>query len=471
MGRAGGIWPSRDDYQSAVLNPQRNLKDTRLHDTQVEMRSLGALKVPFPRSGNFGAVYKFSNKRQAYALKVFDKAQPDRELRYKLIDLHLESLPPSPNLVTFGYEDPGILVNGRWYPALVMDWVEGVTLDHYLSDALRGQGKVDNRSLCQAWVELILGLEKWRVAHGDLQHGNILVLPDESLKLVDYDGMFVPEMGTEGLTAAEIGLPAYQHPKRYRGYFDERLDNFAGLVILLSLACLNAERWQRYHTDDNCLLVREADLIRPQKSALFADLLSSTDRPVRKLAVILKAAAQKGLDEIPSFSRLVLDETIKQLLSASWKPSPYVPPVRKDETPSSPLQQQPPGRAARRITNRDILSLLIGGETDEQVARKLSLSPSGLSNHINKLMNQAGAATRHELVAWAIKKGVKPPIQMGAPPADNSRDAVTPASQLFQNAQQPERSPSIVSFIGILITIIILIMVILLAITGFSGGQ
>jgi len=458
MVRPGGVWPSRDDYQSAVLNPQRNLKDKRLHSTQVEMRSLGALKVPFPRSGNFGAVYKFSNKQQSFALKVFDKTQPDRELRYKLIDEHLERQPPSPNLVTFGYEDPGILVNGRWYPALVMDWVEGQTLDHHLNKTLLERGQVDNRSLCQAWVELMLGLETWRVAHGDLQHGNILVLPDGSLKLVDYDGMFVPEMSREGLTAAEIGLPAYQHPKRYRGYFDERLDSFAGLVILLSLAAMDAGRWQRYHTDDNCLIVREADMLRPEQSPLVKELLSSSDPPVRKMAVMLKAAAKHGLDDIPPFSQLVADATIKQALSTSWRPKQSPPPV----IPLQVEQEIGQGTNGRRITNRDILSLMVRGDSDSQIARELSLSTQGLTKHINELMNQVGAGTRRDLIIWAITKGIRRPEQsapvqptpLQPPPQIKIPYPIvpkpSPAPAMFQNAQV---SPKQVTSRGCLIIV------------------
>ena len=102
------IWPSRDDYQIVVRQPERHLKDRRLHRMQVETRVLG---VPFPRSGNFGAVYKFSNSREAYALKVFDKAQKDRQLRYKLIDEHLKQQPASANLLSFSYDEEGILVN------------------------------------------------------------------------------------------------------------------------------------------------------------------------------------------------------------------------------------------------------------------------------------------------------------------------------------------------------------------------
>jgi len=316
------VWPSLDAYQNAVLHPKRNLKDARLHSMQVELRAYGVSKLPFGRSGNFGSVYKFSNQHQAYALKVFLSAEADRELRYRLIDQHLESRPASTNLVSFGYEDQGIMVQGRWYPSLTMDWVAGHPLDRYLSETLKRHGQVDNRQLCQAWVELVLSLMHRSVAHGDLQHGNILVLPNESLKLVDYDGMFVPAMRRSGLAAAEMGRAAYQHPKRNARYFDERLDHFSALLILLCLASITRERWKRFHTDDNCLIVRESDLIRPDQSALFAELLRSPEAPLKKLALLLKSAAGGSLDAIPVFDRVVADGTIRQLLAHRPIPPP-----------------------------------------------------------------------------------------------------------------------------------------------------
>ncbi|RPI28241.1 MAG: protein kinase family protein [Acidobacteria bacterium] len=342
MSTATRVWPSRDDYQNAVLHPKRNLKDPRLHAAQVETNlRMGALKLPSPRSGNFGAVYKFTNQREAYALKVFDKAQPDRHLRYRLIDEHLHRSPKSPHLVSFDYDEGGIQINGRWYPTLLMEWAEGQLLDHYLDETLTRRGRLDNGALCSAWVLLVQNLGQQRIAHGDLQHGNILVMPDGFLKLVDYDGMFVPAMRQHDLTAAEIGLPAYQHPKRDRGYFDERLDHFAALVILLSLACLDRGLWRRYHTDDNCLVVREPDLRRPRQSALFTELAQSPDAPVRRLAQFLGAAAQGGLDAVPVFARVVEDNAVRQLLSSSWRPT-YRPDQEQIRAEVAPPKVVPP---------------------------------------------------------------------------------------------------------------------------------
>src|SRR5438874_4606814 len=157
MSRVSTVWPSADAYQNAVLSPRRYLKDPRLHATRVESRFfLGAWR-PNLRSGNFGAVYKLSERDKSYALKVFYKARLDRQRRYQLIHEHLLRSAKMPNLVAFRYEEEGILVNRRWYPTLVMDWVAGRSLDLYLQER---KGHIENGLLCQAWVQLVLRLQQ-----------------------------------------------------------------------------------------------------------------------------------------------------------------------------------------------------------------------------------------------------------------------------------------------------------------------
>lgn len=449
MTGTGEKWPTRDDYQSAVLHPQRNVKDTRLHALQVEMRQLGMLRVPFPRSGNFGAVYKFTAPRQAFAVKVFASTQPDREQRYRMIDAHLKSLRASPHLVSFSYDQAGIRVNGRWYPTLIMDWVEGKTLDAFLLQALQQRGQVDNRALCQAWVELMLNVGERRVAHGDLQHGNILVLPNGALQLVDYDGMFVPAMKSASLTASEIGLPAYQHPKRYRGYFDERLDHFSALVILLTLACVNKPRWQQYHTDDNCLLVRESDLLQPAQSPLLNELVRTAEPPLKKLANILKAAATGELTAIPAFQQLTQDSTLQQLWQTNWRPATPPHEAQKSTPATGPhcrncltelqpdsrfctrcatpvpgakpptmVKPQPVNGAVLTPREQEVLQLLIDGLTEEQMATHLAIQRATVKKYISTLMQKAGVISHYDLQQWgrqrlAPRPTILPPV---APP-------------------------------------------------------
>jgi DNA-binding CsgD family transcriptional regulator len=419
MSASTKVWPLRDDYQKAVLDPKRNIKDPRLRAMRVEMKKMGAFEVPFSRNGNFGAVYKFSDQRQAYALKVFADSQPDRELRYSMIHRHLASTQPARSLVSFSYEPHGIQVRGAWYPTLVMDWAEGDTLRLYLRNTLERGGQVINGRLCLAWAQLMGELAERRTAHGDLQHGNILVMPDGSMKLVDYDGMFVPAMRQAGMTAVEFGMAAYQHPKRYRGYFDERLDDFAALVMLLTLACVNSARWQRCHQDDSYLLLKEADLLRPDQSALLTELSNSADAPIKKLAVMLKRATQGDIDAIPPFAHMVADHTISQLFDPGWRPSDSGSQTTPPPVVTASGKAGHPGALTPR--QQEVLGLLVGGYTDEQIAQKLSIKTETVKGHVSKMQEAAGLMTRKDLIVWAMGHGIKArserPVTSQGPPA------------------------------------------------------
>jgi hypothetical protein len=304
-----------------VLSPRRYLRDVRLHAAQVESRFFLGSQRPNLRSGNFGAVYRFNGTQCSYALKVFYKADTERQRRYQLIDQHLAGQPSSAHLVSFRYDEEGIQVHRRWYPTLVMDWAPGKTLDLYLQEC---RGEIRNGLFCRSFAQMIRELQSRKMAHGDLQHGNILVQAAGQLKLVDYDGMFVPGMSKLGLRAAESGLPAYQHPWRSRrpDYFDSRLDDFAALVLLLTLASMTPDRWKRHHADDNYLLVSKQALHFPRRSALFAELAAAPETPIRRLANLLKLAATGPLDAIPPFTEVAADPAIREIFHPSWKPGP-----------------------------------------------------------------------------------------------------------------------------------------------------
>ena len=76
---ASRVWPSPDAYQNAVLSPRRFLRDARLHAAHVESRFFLGSQRPNLRSGNFGAVYRFKGSQRSYALKVFYKADAERQ--------------------------------------------------------------------------------------------------------------------------------------------------------------------------------------------------------------------------------------------------------------------------------------------------------------------------------------------------------------------------------------------------------
>jgi hypothetical protein len=92
---------------------------------------------------------------------------------------------------------------------------------------------------------MIKTLQQASVAHGDLQHGNVFVVGEE-LRLVDYDGMYVPSL--TGKTSHEIGHRNYQHPHRTERDFGPHLDTFSAWVIYASLIvpAIDSTLWHRF---------------------------------------------------------------------------------------------------------------------------------------------------------------------------------------------------------------------------------
>lgn len=295
-------WPSARHFAEALQCPPICFSNPIFKDTLPAVDRLG---MPLVTSGQFAYVYKLrageSNSR-VYAVRCFRGYLGDREKRYAAIDAHLRSN-RIPALAEFTYEPEGILVGGKRFPILSMEWIEGPTLDVYIREAL---GKRDVLlHLADEWVRLIKNLKDARVAHGDLQHGNIIVQRGQ-LRLVDFDGMFVP--GMEGWTASELGHQHFQHPARSNSTFDGDLDHFSALVIYLSLISIaqKPELWTEYH-DEN-LIFTKADFTDPSKSQLFQQVREIGSEHER-LVDVLAAAAASGPEDVPDLLEFVEPRT------------------------------------------------------------------------------------------------------------------------------------------------------------------
>jgi tetratricopeptide (TPR) repeat protein len=192
---------------------------------------------------------------------------------------------PTDFFVPTTYLSQGILVSGQWHPIIKMQWKQGQTLGAFIERHI-GNPQTINDVLVQ-FQNLAATLERLETAHGDLQHGNIIV-SNERLFLVDYDGMFVPELS--GSEAKERGHPNYQHPVRDRD-FGPYLDRFSIIVIYLALKGLavNPGLWDKYSTGEN-LLFRQKDFLSPDTSSLLSDLeVTPTMRPlVERFRIICK---------------------------------------------------------------------------------------------------------------------------------------------------------------------------------------
>ncbi len=196
----------------------------------------------------------------------------------------------APFFISADYLSDGILVNGTRYPITKMSWVNGETLLKFIERNINNYSAI--RAVGDQFQKMIAALESLGVAHGDLQHGNILVANDR-LVLVDYDGMYVPALA--GLHAEERGHVNYQHPQR-NNEFGPDIDRFSALVIFLALKAITPKLWYEYSTGEN-LLFSQDDFRSPDTSRLFADLETVPD--LRKLIQRFRVVCKNRLTSVP----------------------------------------------------------------------------------------------------------------------------------------------------------------------------
>jgi hypothetical protein len=222
-------------------------------------------------------------------------------------------------MVDFQYLEPGIKVNGVWFPVIKMRWVDGLMLNE-LARGYADKPVILDR-LADMWVRLSQEMRHAHMIHGDLQHGNVLLVPTGSsgtlrLRLIDYDGMTVP--GLDDHPPDEVGHPNYQHPQRLsHGNLKTDLDRFAHLVIYSALRCLvigGRALAERYDNSEN-LLFREQDFRTPAESRLFRELWDTRHPVARTLVGYLVLAAAGSLEEVPKLSRLVKNGQLRFLSS------------------------------------------------------------------------------------------------------------------------------------------------------------
>src|SRR4051812_12082106 len=161
-------WSPSQDYNEAVQHPASAFADP---DLAAGAAAVNALDLPAPCSGNFAGVYRLDGPAGRWAVKCFTRPAAGRAQRYAAVARHLAAH-PLPFLVGFRFLGQGIRVAGRWYPAVKMGWVEGPTLAAFVEAHLDRPDAL--LALAGLWRRLVGRLAAAGVAHGDLQHGNVL---------------------------------------------------------------------------------------------------------------------------------------------------------------------------------------------------------------------------------------------------------------------------------------------------------
>ena len=250
-------FPLISEYIEAIKSAEDNFEEL-----SYLQPVLGDDGLPVMTSGNFAVVFKMKDEQSGkfYAVKCFTKEQEGRAEAYREIAKELENV-SSPYILSIRYLDKELFVDTDQtseteFPVLLMDWVEGKSLDKYLRENL--DDKYALEMLASRFSQMAQWLIPQPIAHGDLKPDNIIVREDGSLVLVDYDGMYVPSM--KGQKAREIGSPNFRHPLRTETKFDDHIDDFSLVSILLSLKAIlmNPQFLKEYGAADR-LLFSEMD--------------------------------------------------------------------------------------------------------------------------------------------------------------------------------------------------------------------
>ena len=287
-------YPLISEYLAAIREAKDNL-DKLSHLVPV----LDKYGEPYRSSGAFAVVFKMKDEQtgKCYALKCFTEEQEGRAEAYRQIAEELEFV-DSPYITSLKYLEKELFVDSNCedeeFPVLLMDWIEGETMETYVAANYTDTHAMS--MLCYRFCKMAAWLRSQSFAHGDIKPDNIMVRPDGTLTLVDYDGMFVPAM--KGQKSPTIGTKDFSHPLRAIDDFDETIDDFALASIALSLKAisLNPSLLQTYGASDR-LLFSAADYLDLSKSKTFTALqgLLADEEARTLLSMFLLASAKKNL--------------------------------------------------------------------------------------------------------------------------------------------------------------------------------
>ncbi|WP_089101972.1 protein kinase domain-containing protein [Streptomyces hyaluromycini] len=300
----GGIrkFPTGANYMEALQHPELCFRDPDLRNGTVQQSPVVGLG-PKAISGNFASVFSVTARDgQRYALKCFTRDTSAMGTRYDAISTALRALDAGalsqPWSVRFDFLEQGVLALGDWFPVLKMAWVQGTDLLTWIDRNRHDAAAV--RSLADRFLAVVDDLESHGIAHGDLQHGNILVATDGTVRLVDYDGMYVPAL--KGEAATENGHRNYQSPRRTATDFGPAMDRFSAWVIHLSLVAVatDAGLWSQLHDDQGeYLILSESDFKDPATSLAWPLLLGHPDERLRAEAFRVHDLLGKPCSALP----------------------------------------------------------------------------------------------------------------------------------------------------------------------------
>jgi len=316
--------PFVSDYRMAFQNPRTAFPDKLLKEMKAQNPTAEFAKfvdmlphseiakddfgLPHGSSGAAAIVFKATLPNgEILAFRVFTQYSPEVFERCEVISRYLDELKRRakfPWLMRFTYFPRGIKVvaNGsaNKFPMLAIDWVDGLQLEKWVDLKCKEEDSAALSLACERWIELMNAMAYAGIAHGNLEHGNIMVTDQGEFRLVDYDSMCVPEL--VGKVNLELGQSPYQHPQRDgKTLLTPELDRFSALFIYAALRALAAspDLWLKFPQQDTLLFTAD-DFCKQDRSSLYQALMCSPDPEVPELTKQLFRAYGEEMSKVPA---------------------------------------------------------------------------------------------------------------------------------------------------------------------------
>ena len=302
--------PSIPDYSTCIKTPAL-VHPPLLKDGHPIEKGVRLIKY----SGGFCVVFPYQTPSKKYAVRCWHAEVSDAKRRTQLIAEALKNA-NLPYFVGFEFYEDGIMTPQGLQPLVVMDWVDAQALKKYLAEHIKESNAINE--IAENFKRMVADLHTNHFSHGDLQHGNIMVRPDRSLVLVDYDSMYVPAL--KGMPDEIKGLVGYQHESRWKNKnVSEKADYFSELVIYISLKALAKmpSFWTDLKMEDTeTLLFSDEDIQSHGSSNIFKVLKTDPELSpwIDKLCDFM---LKPTIDDLQPLEDAVVSKS--DSISAKWK--------------------------------------------------------------------------------------------------------------------------------------------------------
>src|SRR5215471_7986790 len=294
-------YPQITEYHEAIQHPAHAFVDPDLKQGSVAENNLG---LPLVMSGGFALTYAVTTPHRKCAVRCFHREIPEIQQKYDATSKKLRSLAIG-CFVDFDFQQSGINVRQKVFPIVRLDWVQGDTLGVWLDKNVN-----NSRALEKAradFASIARFLEREGIAHGDIQNGNVMVA-DGDIKLIDYDGMFVPDMRPGH--GSETGHRHFQHPQRRTSRFGPEMDRFSFIALDLSLAAVMEDKslYKKFREGGETIIFKANDFADPQASEIFQRLLVTAR--LKRQACNFAAICEAPLAAVPTLDDFLAGRNI-----------------------------------------------------------------------------------------------------------------------------------------------------------------